>query len=199
MLKIGLTGGIGSGKSLVSRVFKHLKIPVYESDIEAKRLMNTVDSLKSGIISVLGEKAYEKGILNRKYIASVVFNDPEKLHSLNELVHPAVRDDFIHWTKEHLEYPYVIQEAAILFESGFDRFFDFIIYVFADEELRIRRVMHRDSVKREDVLKRMKQQLPEENKKKLSDYILLNNEGNLILPQVLDLHDKFISLQKQKK
>lgn len=195
MLKIGLTGGIGSGKTIVSRIFKHLSVPIYEADSEAKRLMNSSEKLKSDIVSLLGDKAYVNGDLNNSYVASLVFNDPQKLHDLNKIVHPAVREDFNQWTGKHHQYPYVIQEAAILFESGHYTFFDKIVFVIASRELRIKRVMQRDSVEREDVLKRMKMQLPEEDKMKLSDYIIVNNIGDLILPQVLNLHDKFISLQ----
>lgn len=198
MLKIGLTGGIGSGKTTVSRIFKHLGIPVYQADPEAKRLMNSSDRLKSEIISLFGEKAYVNGKLNNSYIASLVFNHPQRLQELNKVVHPAVREDFNQWTAEHHKCPYVIEEAAILFESGHYRFFDAIVFVSAKKELRIQRVMQRDAVEREEVLKRMDQQLPEEEKMKLSDDIIFNNSKDLILPQVLDLHDKFISLQNQK-
>src|SRR6056297_3329419 len=114
MLKIGLTGGIGSGKTIVSRIFKHLNIPVYESDLEAKRLMNSSKKLKSEIVSLFGEKAYTNDDLNNSYIASLVFNDPQKLHNLNKIVHPLVRENFNQWTGKHHQYPYVIQEAAIL-------------------------------------------------------------------------------------
>ncbi len=198
MLKLGLTGGIGSGKTTVSRIFKHLNIPVYHADSEAKQLMNFNARLKSEIISLFGEKAYVNGKLNSTYIASLVFSDPQRLQELNKVVHPVVQEDFKQWTAEHQKYPYVIEEAAILFESGHYRFFDAIVFVSARKELRIQRVMQRDAVKREEVIKRIDQQLPEEEKVKLSDYIIFNNSEDLILPQVLDLHDKFISLQNQK-
>ncbi len=195
MLKIGLTGGIGSGKSTVSRIFRHIKIPVYEADIEAKRLMATWPSLKSGIMDLLGEQAYINGNLNNKYIASIVFNNPEKLKELNKIVHPAVRTDFYNWASKRENHPYIVEEAAILFESGHYKDFDYTIFVSANEDLRIQRVMQRDSAKREDVLKRIKEQLPEEDKIDRSDFVINNNPDDLILIQVLELHNKFISLQ----
>lgn len=196
MLKIGLTGGIGSGKSTVAQIFKHLKVPLYVADDKAKMLMNKNDALRSMIISEFGQKAYTNGILNSAYIASVVFDNPEKLKILNRIVHPAVREDFLFWIREHRDRPYLIQEAAILFESGHYKHFDYIIFVNAGKELRINRVMERDKVSREVVKKRMEQQWPEAEKKKKSDFIINNNNGDLILSQVLGLHNKFISLQQ---
>jgi len=195
MLKIGLTGGIGSGKSTVAQIFKHLKVPLYVADDKARMLMNKNDAVRNMIISEFGQKAYTNGILNSAYIASVVFDNPEKLEKLNRIVHPAVREDFLFWVSEQRERPYLIQEAAILFESGYHKHFDYIIFVNAGKELRINRVMERDKVSREEVEKRMKHQWPEAEKKKRSEFIINNNKGDLILSQVLALHNKFISLQ----
>ena len=140
MLKIGLTGGIGSGKSYICKVFRTLGIPVYESDFEAKRLMNESDELQSAIIEIFGNKAYIDGKLNRKYISDKAFTDNFLLEKLNALIHPAVQSDFINWMSTQENVPYVIKEAAILFESGASKFMDYNILLVADESTRIIRV-----------------------------------------------------------
>jgi len=183
MLKIGLTGGIGSGKSVVARVFKILEVPVYHADSEAKRIMNTHSDVKNGIRNLLGDQTYRDGKLDRAFVASRVFNNSDLLNKLNEIVH------------KFLHQPYIIEEAAILFETGFYKDFDYMLVVYASEELRIRRVMERDLADREEILKRMSNQMSEESKKELADFTIFNNENDLIIPQVLSLHHKFLSLQ----
>ena len=195
MLKIGLTGGIGSGKSLVAKVFKILGAPVYHADDEAKRLMNEKAELKKQIIELLGESAYEGEQLNRGFIASKVFPDPALLTRLNSLVHPAVREDFLAWSEQHTSANYIIEEAAILFESGHFREFDFNIVVLAEKELRIQRVMERDNVSREQVETRIERQMPQDEKIAKADFLIHNNGDELMLEQILELHNKFISLQ----
>lgn len=195
MLKIGLTGGIGSGKSTVARVFKVLGAQVYRADIEAKRLMNTDENLKNKIIKLFGEEAYHDGKLNSPFIASLVFNDSEKLNRLNAIVHPAVHYDFNHWADYLSSQVYIIEEAAILFETGFYKDFDYMVMVYAEDELRIKRVMERDKVERNKIIERMSNQMDQDRKKELSDFVIFNNENDLIIPQVLSLHHKFISLQ----
>lgn len=196
MLRIGLTGGIGSGKSTIAQIFEVLGIPVYYADTEAKRLMNSDAELKNSIIQNFGEDAYKEGILNRAYIASIVFNDPEKLDLLNSIVHPATIKDGIRWMKkiessEGKKVPYAIHEAALIFEAGVAEGLDHVIGVSAPLPLRIKRTMDRDKVTKEAVLKRMNRQIDEEIKMKLCDFVIINDEQQLVITQVLNLHEKF--------
>jgi len=192
MFKLGLTGGIGSGKTLVCQILERLGVSVYYADTEAKSLMDTDAGLIDGIRQLFGEKAYGKEGLNRKYLAGIVFGDREKLAELNRLVHPLVRKDFIRWTELQTGSPYVVEEAAILFESGAHALMDYSVLVHAPEELRIRRVMERDSLSREQVLKRIGQQMSEEEKKALADHVLINDGSRMLLPQVIELHNSII-------
>lgn len=196
MLKIGLTGGIGSGKSMVARIFKNLGVPVYHADSEAKRIMNVDQEVMRGIVDLLGKQAFNKGKLDAGYVASRVFSDRVLLNKLNEIVHPVVRNDFVSWSGCYLDHPYIIEEAAVLFESGFYKDFDYIVVVYADDELRISRVMKRDRAEREDILKRISNQMAQDRKKELADFTIFNNDNDLIIPQVLGLHYKFLSLEK---
>jgi len=184
---IGLTGGIGSGKSTVAGYFKELGIPVFDSDLEAKILMNEDQGLRDSIINLFGEKAYQKDILNREYLAKKVFRDSELLKDLNELVHPAVRQKFQDWVSEQ-DAPYVIQEAAILFEHGAYKLLDEMILVWAPKELRIKRVMKRDSTSREQVLARMENQWGDTEKTALSDHIIENIHLKETQKQVKGIH-----------
>ena len=193
MLRVGLTGGIGSGKTLVSSVFEKLGVAVYYADSAARKLMNSEAELKKGIVGMFGERAYGSDGLNRAFVAEAVFGDDEKLAGLNMLVHPAVRKDFIRWTELQAGSPYVIEEAAILFDSGASTGMDLTVLVHAPEELRIERVMKRDGVSREAVLKRMAHQFSEEELKKLADHILVNDGNEMILPQVIELHNMILN------
>ncbi|HVT84879.1 MAG TPA: dephospho-CoA kinase [Chitinophagaceae bacterium] len=195
MLTIGLTGGIGSGKSTVAQLFELLGIPVYYADDAAKQLMNTDEELKSLLKKNFGEQAYKNNELDRQYMAAVVFNDPVKLNLLNSFVHPATIRDAEQWMKRQTA-PYAVKEAALLFESGADKMLDHVIGVTAPEELRIERVMKRDGVSREEVMKRLGKQMNEEEKMSLCDFILVNDETQLLIPQVLELHQKLISLSR---
>ncbi|HMQ89960.1 MAG TPA: dephospho-CoA kinase [Flavilitoribacter sp.] len=189
MLHIGITGGIGSGKSSVCRIFEVLGIPVYYADDRAKWLMNHDQDLKSGITGLFGEQAYlENGDLNRKFIGSIAFTDPEKLSGLNALVHPAVLRDGFEWQEAQANVPYTLKEAALLFESGSYKFLDKVITVYAPLELRLQRVMTRDGVDRETVMNRVTQQMPEEEKLKLADYVIYNDGTRSIIGQVMALH-----------
>ncbi|MFZ6025409.1 MAG: dephospho-CoA kinase [Bacteroidota bacterium] len=196
MLKIGLTGGIGSGKSTVAGIFKVLGIPVFDADANTRKLMETDASLQSGIIALLGDKAYEDGRLNRKWIADIVFNDSFQLEKLNALVHPAAIRAGEQWAGQQ-QTAYVIKEAALFFEAGSTEGMDYIIGVFAPQHIRVNRVMKRDGVSREEVTSRMKRQIQEEIKMRLCDYVILNDDQHLIIPQVLQLHEQFMTEAKE--
>lgn len=197
MVRVGLTGGIGSGKSTVAQIFEVLGIPVYYADIAAKRLMNEDAELKLAITNAFGEQAYANNILDRKYISSIVFSDPAKLELLNSLVHPATKKDGEAWMQQQTT-PYAIHEAALIFEAKVFERLDKVIGVSSPIELRINRAMKRDKVDRNEILKRMKQQLDEDLKMSKCDFVLLNDEEHLLIPQVLDLHEKLNALSKQK-
>ncbi len=193
MLKIGITGNIGSGKSTVSKIFASLGIPVYDADSRAKLIMVEDPELVHGIKQLLGEAAYTSGQINRPYISQKVFADKQLLEGLNAIVHPAVFRDFEQWVAgEHA--PYILKEAALLYESGSYKTLDKIIVVAANHELRLQRSIIRDASNAAAIEARMKNQLPEEEKVKLADYIIHNNENDLLIPQVLTLHHQLLAL-----
>jgi dephospho-CoA kinase len=183
---VGLTGGIGSGKSTVADFFSLLEIPVYKADSAAKTLMDNDVELISGIQALLGPESYSKGQLNRPYIASKIFSNPALLAQMNALVHPAVKKNFMAWVRAQKS-PYVIREAAILFESGTYQDCDFIITVFAPENMRLSRVVKRDSTEIEEVKKRMANQWPDEKKIERSQAVIYNDDLQLLIPQILEL------------
>lgn len=193
MLKIGLTGGIGSGKSTVASVFEVLGIPVYYADEAAKRLMNDDELLQQQIIQHFGPAAYKNKQLDRPYIASQVFDNKEKLELLNSLVHPATIRDAKQWMHKQTT-PYAIKEAALIFESGSQDQLDYIIGVSAPAPLRILRAMKRDGSTRDQVLARMSKQIQEVIKMRLCDFVIYNDEQQAVTPQVITLHEKLISL-----
>lgn len=198
MLKIGLTGGIGSGKTTVAKVLEVLGIPVYYADEAAKELMYKNELLKQQLIFHFGEATYsEDGQLNRKHLSSIVFADKEKLELLNSLVHPVTIADAKEWFSKQTA-PYVIKEAALLFESGTAEGLDYIIGVTAPAPLRIKRVMDRDNVTADEVKRRMNNQLDDSIKMKLCDFVLQNNEQQLLLPQIIQLHEELIRRSKEE-
>lgn len=190
MLRIGLTGGIGSGKTTVARIFELLGVPVYYADEAAKEIMNTDEALKKQIMEAFGEQSYTGGQLNRAYISAIVFNDKDKLAFLNSMVHPATIRANKTWMQQQ-NTPFAIKEAALIFESGSGGDLDFIIGVYAPKALRIHRTMQRDNVSREKVMQRMSNQINEEIKMRLCDFVINNNDQQLIIPQVLEL-DKIL-------
>ena len=195
MLKIGITGSIGAGKSTVAGIFKVLGIPVFDADATAKNILNTDSVLREQIAATFGSETYKNGLLDKKYLATLVFNNPDQLAKLNALVHPATIEAANIWAKhcEEQGSPYILKEAALLFEAGTNIGLDFIIGVTAPVEMRIARVMERDHVTREEVLKRMKHQLDDTEKMKRCNFVIDNNEVSLVIPQVLALHARFIS------
>lgn len=194
MLRIGVTGGIGSGKTTVCRVFEVLGIPVYYADAAARTLMETDPELIAGIKKNFGEAAYnEEEKLNRKYISDIVFHDEVKLCLLNSLVHPATIREAARWMQLQTT-PYAIKEAALMFESESFHHVDKVIGIYAPKNLRIQRAMKRDAVSRDEVIARMNKQLDEEIKMRLCDYIIYNDEQQLVIPQVIKLHEELQQL-----
>ena len=193
MYQLGLTGGIGSGKTLVCSILEKLGVPVYYADSAARRLMNSDAKLRNSIVEIFGAEVYNGAILDRSLLAGKVFGNQEMLEKLNEMVHPAVRKDYSGWVESQKVAPYVVEEAAILFESGADRLLDGSVLVYAPEALRIQRVMKRDGVDEESVRSRMIHQMDEDNKRKRADHIIYNDEKEMLLPQVIALHNKVIN------
>jgi dephospho-CoA kinase len=197
-LKIGLTGGIGSGKSTVAKVFEVLGIPVYYADEAAKRIMNEDAALRQQIVKHFGPAAYKNNQLDRQYLASMVFNNKTKLELLNSLVHPATIRDGERWMQQQTT-PYAIKEAALIFESGTQDQLDYIIGVSAPTPLRILRAMKRDGSTRDQVQARMNRQIQEVIKMRLCDFIVYNDEQQPVIPQVLALHEQLGRLAGDKK
>lgn len=196
MLKIGITGGIGSGKSTVAKVFEVLGIPVYYADEAAKHIMNTDPHLREQIIQQFGPGAYDNGLLNRKYLAGIVFNDPIKLELLNALVHPATIRDGEKWMQQQTT-PYAVKEAALIFESGSQSQLDYVIGVSAPDALRIHRTMQRDHITREDVIARINRQVKQVIKMRLCDFVIQNDEQQPVIPQVLKIHEQLLAISQQ--
>ena len=195
MLKVGITGGIGSGKSTVARVFETLGVPVYNADDAAKKLMQEDPELKEKISLLLGDESYKDGQLNRSWISANIFGKPDKVKALNALVHPATIKDAHEWMSRQTT-PYSLKEAALIFESGSEKELDYVIGVYAPEELRIQRVIRRDDTTREAILQRMRNQLNEEEKIKRCDFVITNDDDQLVIPQVLALNQQLLKLSQ---
>jgi len=193
MLNIGITGGIGAGKSTVAGIFKVLGVPVFDADATAKNILNTDSVLREQIAATFGSETYKNGLLDKKYLATLVFNNPDQIAKLTALVHPATIAAADKWASSFADRPYIIKEAALLFEAGTYVGLDYIIGVTAPVELRIARVMARDQVSREEVLSRMQHQLDDTEKMQRCDFVIDNNEASLVIPEVLALHARFIS------
>ncbi|HLQ98868.1 MAG TPA: dephospho-CoA kinase [Sphingobacterium sp.] len=195
-IHVGITGGIGAGKSYVAKVFKEWGVPFYDADKEAKDLMVNNTEIKNALIQHFGSKVYtEKGLLNRGYLSEIVFQNPEKLKLLNSIVHPVVIKHGEDWARRQTK-PYSLKEAALLFESGSYQKLDYTILVVAPKELRIKRVQERDKISREAVLQRMDKQMPDEEKRKLADFIINNDGQEPLLPQIEAIHQKMMSKNK---
>lgn len=187
-LNVAITGGIGSGKSVACRIFSTLGIPVYYADIEAKILTSTNTELRTKLIEAFGEQVYSNGELNKTFFAEQIFNDANKRQLANSIIHPAVHQQFATWRSLQKDAPYTLHEAAIVFETGSYRMFDKIITVVAPLDVRIERIMARDNTSKEMILKKINSQWPDEEKMMLSDFVIKNDEMELLLPQILEIH-----------
>jgi dephospho-CoA kinase len=193
--KLGITGGIGSGKTTVCRVFSILGIPCFSADPEAKKIMDNDKSIISQINAIAGRDLYANGSLDRMALANLIFNDNKLLDKVNSLVHPVVFDNFRKWELEQ-NAPYVILEAAILFESGASKLVDRVATIAAPVEERIDRVVRRNSLTREQVYERMRNQLDDDSRIKMSDYVIYNSDNDMILPAILKVHEDLMTLIK---
>ena len=195
---VGITGGIGAGKSTVAKVFSLLSIPVYYADDRAKWLMANSDALKTAIINAFGEASYKDDqTIDRAFLAEKVFTSEENTKTINRLVHPAVREDFIQWASQQ-DSPYVLKEAALLFESGSYKALDKIINVSSPLKLRISRILMRDPHRTlEQVNGIIDKQLPDEDKNNLADFVIKNTENKMVIPQVLEIHNKLLQEASQ--
>jgi len=190
MIKVGLTGNIGSGKTTVAHIFETLGVPVYKADKEAKKFLERQEVVKQ-LIAYFGPEIMKGDLIDRKKLGALVFSDRNKLNFLNNIIHPLVKVDLHKWIESRHAFPYIIQEAAILFESGFYQEFDKIIMVHCPQQLAIQRVTKRDGVGEEDVKQRMQNQWDSKRKIDLSDYVIMNDESQLLIPQVLHIHKQF--------
>ena len=187
MLKIGLTGGIGSGKSVVAELLQIMGIPVYDSDASSKNMCNTDESLIKSMISLFGPELYKDGLLDGKLLADHVFGNETALKAVNALIHPVVVRDFMEWCKLNSQYPILVMESAIIFEAGLEHLFDRIITVTAPEEIRIERICKRNGMSSESVKVRLKNQISESERISKSDIIIVNDGVQAVLPQVIKI------------
>lgn len=197
MIIVGLTGGIGSGKTTILKYFEAFGIPVYIADTEAKALMNRSKVIKRKLIDLFGKSAYEDGKLNRPYLASKIFNDQMLLSKMNSIVHPKVASHFKRWLKKQ-EAPYIIKEVAIIFENNLESNYNYIITVVADEDLRIERVMKRDDASKDKILSIISNQLPDAEKIKKSDFVITNNDLSSAMTQAKEIHQQILQLINKK-
>lgn len=197
-LEVGITGGIGAGKTLVANIFRTFGIPIYNSDEEAKRLMNDDKDVKGKIVDLFGRESYKQGVINRAHLTELVFKNQDNLVRMNNIVHPAVFKDYSKWLIKYKDNPITIKEAALLFESGSYKELDYTILVSAPRSIRIGRVLLRDTNRtREDIENIIEKQLSESAKKKLSDFIIINDGKRMIIPQVLEIHTHFLQVLKK--
>ena len=191
MRKIGLTGNIGSGKTWTCQIFKALGVPVFYADLEARKILNHPKMLIE-ISEIFGRHLLNKhNEIDREALAAIVFNDTKELEKLNRLIHPKLREEFKSWAEKHQTHKYVIQEAAILFENGFDKMMDENICIAAPKEVRLKRVMERDHANRKEVLSRMANQWSDQRKEAAADFVIYNDGQQMVLPQILKIHEHF--------
>lgn len=190
MIILGITGGIGSGKTTVTNIFSLMNIPVYIADIESKRITATSPIVRQKLIHLFGEELYDGETLNKKLLASHIFTDSEKMNKVNAIIHPEVEKDFKEWIDKHKDEKVVIHEAAILFESGFNQLVDKIITVYTPLEERVKRTMKRDNSTRNEVLNRINNQMSDEKKKELSDFVIVNTNDQSLIEQVIKILKK---------
>lgn len=186
-IKIGITGGIGSGKSIVSRLFEIMGVPVYVSDVETKQLTATDTRIRRELIDLLGEEVYIDNELNKALLASYLFSDPEHARLVNGIIHPRVKADFRQWVEKHDSFPMVGIESAILIEAGFIGEVDVVVMVYAPEDIRLLRAMKRDASPRELIEKRIRSQMSDEEKRRIADYVIINDDSMALIPQVVNL------------
>jgi dephospho-CoA kinase len=194
-MKLGITGGIGSGKTTVCRVFNVLGIPVFSTDEDARKIMDSDNNIIEKVKTIAGKDVYSSGYLDRMALARLIFNNENLLKEINAVVHPVVFEHFKSWEKS-ASAPYVIMEAAILFESGASELVDRTVTVVAPVEERIERIVRRNILTREQVLDRIKNQMVDEEKIRLSDYVIHNSEHEMIIPSILKIHEEILSLTK---
>ena len=187
-IKVGITGGLGSGKSIISNIIRYLRYPVFDTDSEAKSLMNNSPIIREKLTETFGPSVFQNDKLNKQYVASIIFNDPLALKRINSIVHPVVMNKFSEWEKAQ-KTKIVFIECAILYESGLENYVDFVLSVSAPEEIRIDRVISRENCKRGQVIERLKSQLPQNEKDNRADFIIYNHKS-AILPQIFDLINK---------
>lgn len=195
MIKAGITGSIGSGKTIVCRIFEILGVPVYYSDTEAKKLYSTDNNVKQKMISLFGEDIYINNIINKEKLAGIIFKDPGMLASVNEIVHPAVAGHFKEWCAQHADAPYVVFESAILFESGHASLLDTVVTVTAPVEVRIARILERPDMTRVKAEAIIQNQADDKTRIAGSDHVILNDGKHMVLPEVLRLHDIYSKMQ----
>lgn len=195
MLKIGLTGGIGSGKTTIAKIFSTLGVPLYDADTAAKKIMDTNDQVKKQLIARFGNKVYKNGALDRSYLSSIVFNDASALHDLNAITHPATIKDAEKWFSKQ-QTAYAIKEAALIFESKSHQYLDYVIGVWAPLPLRIERVLLRGGITEQEARNRAEKQMNEEQKMQLCDFVIDNSGTKAVIPQVIELHEKLIKLSQ---
>lgn len=186
-IRIGITGGIGSGKSVVSKILSLLDIPIYLSDDEAKRLTATDEAIRRELTDLLGDELYQGGMLNKQMLANFLFASAENAEKINAIIHPQVKQDFRRWCTRHSALQFVAMESAILFESGFDSEVDVVVMVYAPQEVRIQRAMMRDAASRTQIEQRIKRQMDDEAKCSKAHYVLINDDKTALIPQVLQL------------
>ncbi len=196
-LKVAITGNIGSGKSYVCRIFEEMKVPVYYADLRAKMQMDKKETIDK-LVDAFGSHilADDQTSVDRKALAAIVFTDANALRKLNNIMHQRVADDFEEWQKDYLNEPFILHEAAILYESGFDRFFDKVVFVSAPESIRLQRVLDREDMTEAEVQKRMDNQWPEERKIAMADFVLKNDGEQMLLPQIIALKEELDTLAK---